>query len=275
MSSEAPTRSHRDAETRRLATKQSMPAWLPISIFVGTSLAIGIPILMFRKARATAFKMSLDNPSAAPPRRVLSSSPSPAPIKPSQSSNPSSSARRRFRPLPTTTASVSSADLKDSSSEWDSHPSLLTALSKSTTSNAFLAGKALFIATTLVGVGAFGLVSAVQHLTGAYTAPEFARLMRYWTDQHLRPITDRIHRSPENEEERKAALDIAAFGVGEDEEWTWEDAEKRMKRAYEEGGFSLWGQVALRELEAEARAERARRRREVADEAASRSGTFS
>ncbi|KAJ3563139.1 hypothetical protein NP233_g9137 [Leucocoprinus birnbaumii] len=265
---EVPPRPHRDEDTRRLARKESMPAWLPISIFLGTSLAVGLPILMFRRARATAFKMSIDDPSAAPPRRVLVSSSSPAPVTISRTANSSS---RRFRSLPTTPTTSSTTEFKDSPSEWDSHPSLLTALSKSTTSNALLAGKAFLIATTLVGIGAFGVVSAVQHLTGAHTVADFARLMRFWTDQNLRPITDRIHRPPENEEERKTALEIAAFGMGEDEEWTWEEAEKRMKKAYEEGGFSLWGQVALRELEAEARVERARRRREVASEAASRS----
>jgi len=43
--------------------------------------------------------------------------------------------------------------------------------------------------------------------------------------------------------------------------WSWDDAEIRLKRAYEEGGISLWGQIALRELEAEARLEWEKRTR--------------
>ncbi|KXN91361.1 hypothetical protein AN958_01240 [Leucoagaricus sp. SymC.cos] len=96
--------------------------------------------------------------------------------------------------------------------------------------------------------------------------------MQYWTDQNLRPITDRIHHGPENEEERKATLEVAPFGVGgEEEEWKWEEAKKRMKKAYEQGGFTLWQQVALRELEVEACVEHGKQQREVATEAASRS----
>lgn len=135
-----------------------------------------------------------------------------------------------------------------------------------------LAGKAFLIATTLVGIGAFGLVYTIQHLTGTYTVPDFARRMRYLTSQHFTPIKDRIYRGPENEEERKASLEVAPFGVGVmDEEWTWEEAEKRLKKAYDQGGFTLWAQMALRELEAEARVERVRRQREIDAEVNSRS----
>ncbi|KXN81040.1 hypothetical protein AN958_06261 [Leucoagaricus sp. SymC.cos] len=216
---------------------------------IGTSLTIGIPILMFRKARATAFQMSLDNPSSAPPRRIVHQLPSR-----SKAISKSPSSTRRFRPLPSSTTASPTSEQQPSSSEWDSNPSLLFALSKASTSNALLAGKALLIATTLVGIGAFGVFSLVQYAIGAYTVQEFARLI------------------PENEEERKATLEVAPFGAGgEEEEWKWEAAKKRMKKAYEQGGFTLWEQVALRELEAEARVERGRRQREVAVEAASRS----
>jgi hypothetical protein len=115
----------------------------------------------------------------------------------------------------------------------------------------------------------------VQRITGAYTVPEFASRMRYWTDHYLRPITDRIHRPPESEEERRAAHEVAPYNLGRDEEWTWQEAEERLKKAYEQGGFSLWAQVALRELEAEARVERARRNRQVAAQVVSRSQSSS
>ena len=222
---------------------------------------------MFRKARETAFKMSLKNLSAAPPRRASSSAAAAA-------TAPRTLARLRpLLSLPTSPTQVEGSD-------WDSVPSLLSTLSKSTASNTLFAGKALLIATALVGIGAFGVVSAVKHCTGAHTVTEFNHLMRYWTDQHFRSITDRIYRGPENEEERSAALET--FGVdGDDdggshgEEWMWEEAEKRIKRAYEEGGLTLWMQVILRELEAEARRERERRRQEIAAEAAAGSHSSS
>ena len=47
------------------------------------------------------------------------------------------------------------------------------------------------------------------------------------------------------------------------------EAEKRLKRASEEGGVSLWARTAMWEVEAEAKLERARQQRE-ADEKAGR-----
>ena len=74
-------------------------------------------------------------------------------------------------------------------------------------------------------------------------------------------LASRIHRAPENEEERQAALQLAPFGV--QDEWNVEESQQRLRRAYDEGGFSLWASTALRELEAEARVERAKRQKEV------------
>lgn len=81
--------------------------------------------------------------------------------------------------------------------------------------------------------------------------------MRYFMWKSLPNLTARIHRAPESEEEKRQ-LDHVAYAVGE-EEWTWEKAQRRLERAYTEGGFSLWAQMAMREVEAEARVERAKR----------------
>lgn len=48
------------------------------------------------------------------------------------------------------------------------------------------------------------------------------------------------------------------YGVG-GEPWTWSGAEKRLAAAFEKGGFYTWAECAARELEAEGRAERAKR----------------
>ena len=42
-------------------------------------------------------------------------------------------------------------------------------------------------------------------------------------------------------------------------EWSWPDAEHRLKMAYEEGGIMGWAEAALRELEAEGELERSKR----------------
>ena len=47
-------------------------------------------------------------------------------------------------------------------------------------------------------------------------------------------------------------------------------AEKRLKRAYDKGGFPSWARTALQEVDPEARVERVRRQREM-DEKAVRS----
>lgn len=44
-------------------------------------------------------------------------------------------------------------------------------------------------------------------------------------------------------------------------EWSWSDAERRLKMAYEKDGFSGWAQAALEELEAERIAEKNKRDR--------------
>lgn len=71
----------------------------------------------------------------------------------------------------------------------------------------------------------------------------------------------RIRRAPETDEERRDAHLLAPFGSHET--WNWLDAEKRLQRAYEEGGFPLWAQTALREMEAEAHLERSKREEEI------------
>lgn len=75
-------------------------------------------------------------------------------------------------------------------------------------------------------------------------------------------LSSAIYRLPQTEEERQEAHSITSFSSAQ-ERWSWEDAEKRLKRAYEEGGISLWGQIASRELETEARLEREKRNEEI------------
>lgn len=124
------------------------------------------------------------------------------------------------------------------------------------------AGKAFAIATILVALGGGVLVLGAKAALGINEAHEFGTKMRSFLWSMWPSLSNSIHRGPENEEERQESLRVAPYGV--DEDWNSEASEARLKRAYQEGGVSLWAQTALRELEAEARVERAKRAREVA-----------
>ena len=84
-------------------------------------------------------------------------------------------------------------------------------------------------------------------------------------------LRSRLYRPPETDDER---YEIQTPGIvspyASQGDWNWEEAEERLKKAYEEGGIAAWAQTALRELEAEAEVERTKRDRER--EAASASG---
>lgn len=76
-------------------------------------------------------------------------------------------------------------------------------------------------------------------------------------------LRSRLYRLPETDDERyEIQTQEVAFPSAIEQDWNWEDAEERLKKAYEEGGITLWAQAALRELEAEARVERLNRDRE-------------
>ena len=84
-------------------------------------------------------------------------------------------------------------------------------------------------------------------------------------------LRSRLYRPPETEDER---YEIKAQGItfpsSIQGDWNWEEAEERLKKAYEEGDTAAWVQTALRELEAEVKVERTKRDREQG--AASASG---
>lgn len=96
------------------------------------------------------------------------------------------------------------------------------------------------------------------YLTFRLKTREFAHRMRMAIWTKLPGLTSRIHRPPETEDEL-AGTTPEDF---HDANWNWEDAEKRLQAAYEKGGFPAWAAMALKEMEAEGRIERARRQKE-------------
>ena len=69
-------------------------------------------------------------------------------------------------------------------------------------------------------------------------------------------LRSRLYRLPETDDER---YEGQTQEPAPQQEWNREEAEERLKKAYEEGGITVWAQIALRELEAETRVERTRR----------------
>lgn len=82
-------------------------------------------------------------------------------------------------------------------------------------------------------------------------AREFGDRMRSLILTNMPLLSDRLHRT--------STLDSDApdFPV----EWSWPDAEQRLKEAFERGGFSEWVVAVVREVETEARAEKLKRRK--------------
>ncbi|KAF8997062.1 hypothetical protein BDQ17DRAFT_1249047 [Cyathus striatus] len=228
------------------SSKSKVPLWLPISAFIGTSLALAIPLFMLRKQRgSTLLRTSLKNSEAPPPRRTGASAGSGArtPLtKPPSTSTPTTEAKPDF-------SSASTGEL-------------LAAISRVDFSTAIYAGKAFAIATGLVSVFGIVLTFGVKATMGVQDAQEFGQRMRSMLSHTVPSLSSRINRPPETDEERREVYDVVIPGTNVHENWTWEAAEERMKKAYEEGGFALWMKTALREMEAERRVEQAKRERE-------------
>ncbi|TFK33645.1 hypothetical protein BDQ12DRAFT_738659 [Crucibulum laeve] len=251
MSSSSPPAPHLPSNASPPESKSKLPAWLPISAFIGTSLALAIPLLMIRKSRSS-LTSSMNKAGAAPPPRR---------------SGPSSS---KFMPGRSTPFPVQATKPKMTAEKPDfTSPStgeLLSAISKADTSTAMYAGKAFAIATGLVTVFGVGLTLGVSSFMGVNNAHDFGQRMRAIMWATLPSLSARIHRSPETQEEHQALRLALSSGMDSvtsssviDDSWTWEEAEKRLQKAYDEGGFPLWMQAALREMEAEVEVERRKR----------------
>lgn len=72
-------------------------------------------------------------------------------------------------------------------------------------------------------------------------------------------LTSRIHRPLESEEDGEARQRVQTLLNDLDSDWNWEDAEKRLRAAYDKDGFLGWAETALKELETEGELERLRR----------------
>ncbi|KAJ4490827.1 hypothetical protein J3R30DRAFT_3425530 [Lentinula aciculospora] len=108
------------------------------------------------------------------------------------------------------------------------------------------------IATLLVSVGAVASIWTVKTAMGVENTKEFARKMRRLVLLHMPILSVRIHRALENDEDDGGRENTA--------DWNWEDGERRLKDAFEKDGIVAWAEVVLKEIQAEERLERLRRK---------------
>ncbi|KAE9393307.1 hypothetical protein BT96DRAFT_1023076 [Gymnopus androsaceus JB14] len=116
----------------------------------------------------------------------------------------------------------------------------------------FTAVGAFGIATLLVSVSAVAGVWTVKTLMDVKDAQDFHRKMRQIVWTRIPVLSSRIHRMVEDNENDEPTVDLR--------DWSWEAAEKRLQDAYDNEGIVAWGEVALKELQAEERVERLKRK---------------
>ncbi|OCH86307.1 hypothetical protein OBBRIDRAFT_783457 [Obba rivulosa] len=226
----------------RSTDRKTLPPWLPISLLALTTAALVAPVILFRRYRASPFGRELA--SAPPPPRRLNAQATGTPAVPAAPSTPS---------FPPTSASSSTRSTSPPTDDFN---------------GAVYCAKAFGVATLLVGTGAGAVILGVRTTLGVNTTQEFAERMRTIMVTKMPVLSSRIHRSPEvtdgpasvhSSTTPSAGSQPRVEAHGNTLQWSWPDAQQRLADAWDKGGFSGWADAAMRELEAEAHAERARR----------------
>jgi hypothetical protein len=119
--------------------------------------------------------------------------------------------------------------------------------------------KALSIATALVTLGATASIWGVMKALNARDTNEFAERLRHVVLTKLPVLSYRIYRPAEPHQEDRNGSARTENPASEPLEWNWQEAEVRLREAFDKGGFHSWASAALVEVEAEATVERAKR----------------
>ncbi|KAH9930439.1 uncharacterized protein BXZ73DRAFT_77884 [Epithele typhae] len=213
-------------------SKTPISKWVPIAMVSFSAAAMVLPIMLLRRQRAAAIARTLAE--APPPRRAAQGAPA------------------------SKTRTVSSAPAPRSTMP-PVLPSASTPIVEEGANGALLSVGAFGVATLAVGVGATATVFGVRHYLGVQTVKEFADKMREAVTTRMPLLTSRIHRSPEAEDgDVLLPFPDSHDPSHADKEWTWPDAEKRLREVFDTHGFYGWAAAAMRELEAEDRLERSR-----------------
>ncbi|KAG2357645.1 hypothetical protein BDR07DRAFT_1419679 [Suillus spraguei] len=215
-------------------TNHQVPKWVPVTLLAFSSVALVVPI---RSVIPQNFQEA-----APPPRRgqgpstLLASSPI------------------RSRPAPQTVPKevpVHSSPLKIPASNEDNGEQFFN--------GPLYTLKAFSIATALVTLGATASIWGVMKALNARDTNEFAERLRHAVLTKLPVLSHRIYHSAETHQDDGDDSPLTENPTAEHAEWNWQEAEVRLREAFDKGGFHGWASAALVEVEAEATVERAKR----------------
>ncbi|KAG2071673.1 hypothetical protein BDR04DRAFT_1015472 [Suillus decipiens] len=222
-------------------TNHQVPKWVPATLLAFSSVALVVPIVMLRRYRRSVILHNFQE-AAPPPRRgqgpstLLASSPI------------------RSRPAPQTVPKevpVHSLPLKMPASNEDNGEQFFN--------GPLYTLKALSIATALVTLGATASIWGVMKALNARDTNEFAERLRHAVLTKLPVLSHRIYRPAETRQDDSNDSPLTENPTAEPAEWNWQEAEVRLREAFDKGGFHSWASAALVEVEAEATVERTKR----------------
>ncbi|TRM69771.1 hypothetical protein BD626DRAFT_563493 [Schizophyllum amplum] len=250
---------HPDAQPLPARESKRVPLWLPVSLVAFSAVAIATPLLFIRWQRRAALAESLNKiPVSAASQ--LANAPTTVPAaklasglgaflhehKATDGAAAPASLDATARPLPTSFRSHH--DPFDDEDDVTSPPP--------PPDDNFNAGlytaKAFGIATALVVTGAFATVEGVKYYLDVDDTRQFGRRMRLMILEKMPMLTSKIHRTPDD----PLPDGPASSPVQEDQNWNWDDAETRLRRAFETGGFASWAETVAKEVETEDRIQR-------------------
>ncbi|KAL5498661.1 hypothetical protein ACEPAH_2016 [Sanghuangporus vaninii] len=258
--------------------RQKVPRWLPITLLTVTTVALTVPAVLLCRQRQvlgqqTRFSLRSTTPASHPPparRRPTVASVSAVsgpgqsrtnakPLASSGSDSPRSVPPPR-RSIPRTNDLRTNPVTNVKSAESTSEEIRGAKLSEILFDGPLMSLGALGIATAAVGVGAVLGVWGIQKALGVKNMDEFAARVRETLLTHMPIISQRIYRSSleGNSTSRNGTQTDTHRNEGGGN-WTWEEAEDRLRDAFDRGGVGEWAECAIRELEAEEEVERRRR----------------
>ncbi|KAI0695022.1 hypothetical protein BC835DRAFT_1273831 [Cytidiella melzeri] len=236
----------KESRSEESAQRSSAPRWIPISLLAFSTVALVGPVVLLRRHKASLLTKALEE-APPPPRRATTSTA----LGVAGIAQP----RQHIQPTP---AHLAPQDVQSSSHE-----------SVDDFNGALHSAKAFGYATLMVMAGALTAVWGVQAYMGvdnaSATLNHFASRMRSSIQTNMPGLMAKLHR-PSTDPSTPGTLSPTHPGAKaviehrtEKVEWSWPDAEQRLRMAFEQGGFSGWADAVMRELELESEMERQRR----------------
>ncbi|KAG0694819.1 hypothetical protein DFH29DRAFT_814854 [Suillus ampliporus] len=221
-----------------------LPKWVPVTLLAFSSVALVAPIVMLRRYRRGVVAQNLQEATAPPRRgRGLSMTPFESHSPPIRS-RPASHQIQRQVPVHPPPLKVPVPN-KDNGEPFFNGP-LYTL-------------KAFGIATAIVTLGATASIWGVMKALNARDTAEFAERLRHAVLTKLPVLSYRIYRPAEPHQDGGDDFPLTQNPASEHVEWNWQEAENRLREAFDKGGFHSWASAVLVEVEAEASVERTKR----------------